>query len=73
LQVDHRVVLAAPERFPQRQDFMESLELQRGFAPLFGGSKVQAVDQRLVVERVFGPGLPGAHSRNPSATAFSGQ
>jgi hypothetical protein len=47
LQVDHRVVLAGPERRAQSLEFLAGLAAEGSFAPLFGGGKMQVVDQRL--------------------------
>ena len=63
LQVDHRVVLAGPERRAQSLDFMEGLAAEGSFAPVLGGGKMQVVNQRLrgVAEPLL-PGLPSAAS-----------
>jgi len=65
LQVEDGVVAAGTERAPQNLDFMEGLQTERGFSPLFGGRQVQVVHKRLRLPRVLaGPAavLPSAAS-----------
>ncbi len=47
LQVDHRVVLAGPKRRAQSLELLAGLAAEGSFAPVFGGGKMQVVDQRL--------------------------
>ena len=60
LQIEHRVVVAGPQRSAQNFDFIDGLPAQRRFPPLLGGRKVKMIHERLTPDR--GRLLPSAAS-----------